>query len=82
MPVKQMVNNYELLKRLEKSEDFKLMLKRGMIPVTVISQKIYYEKYKSYCKKLKKGKAVIETSIYFKVSVRTIQYAIKNMESE
>ena len=75
------MNTYELLKKIENDNDFLWMLKKGVIPVSVLDRKVYYEAYLSELKKVDKKQAIANVSEDYKKSERTIIRAIKAMDS-
>ena len=72
---------YEYLKKIENDEFFIILLKKGLIPLSVLDRKCYYEKYLSELKKNTKTQAIANTSEDYNVTERTIRNAINFMES-
>ena len=61
--------------------DFTILLKKGLIPISVLSKKVYYEFYNKERLSNSKMQSITNTSEEFKVSERTIYSAIRFMES-
>lgn len=75
-----MVSTYELLKEIENTENFATLLKRGVIPISILNKKCYYEKYKEELKINSKVQSISNVSEDFNVSEMTVRRAIKFME--
>tara|TARA_R110002049_G_scaffold309180_1_gene518131 strand:- start:19238 stop:19471 length:234 start_codon:yes stop_codon:yes gene_type:complete len=74
-----MVNNYEIIKRLEE-ESFGLdLFRRGMLSIKLLDYKVYYERYILERKSHRKGLAITYTADEFNVSENTIRNAIDFM---
>lgn len=72
---------YKLLQEVENDNQFLWMLKKGLISLSVLDKKCYYEKYLQYLPKCGKRQAIYNASEDFNVSERTIMRAISFMES-
>jgi len=75
-----MVNRYEYLLKIENDTNFIMLLKMGLISLSVLDRKCYYEKYLQELKTNTKVQAIANTSEDYKVSERTIYNAINFME--
>lgn len=75
-----MVNRYEYLLKIENDTNFIMLLKMGLIPLSILDRKCYYEKYLQELKTNPKVQAIANTSEDYKVSERTIYNAINFME--
>lgn len=77
-----MVNNtYEYIKRVENDSDFLFLLRKGIISLSVMDKKVYYERYLLELKRKKKSDSILSTAIEFKVSTDTVRRAIYFMEN-
>jgi len=56
-------------------------IRKEVIPITTAFQKMAYETFLNYSKKMNKSDAVMETSIESDLSERSIWYIIAKMES-
>ena len=75
-----MAITYEILKRLEGTEDFMELLNKGIIPLSVFDKKVYYEFFKKEMKQTKrKAQAIANTAEEYKVSEMTIRRALNFM---
>jgi len=75
-----MENTYQFIKRIENTLDFTTMLQKGIIPLTILDKKVYYEFYINDLKKSKqKTQSVFNTAKEYNVSERTIQRALTYM---
>jgi len=74
------MNRHDLIKLVENDMTFVLMLKKGMIPLTILDRKCYYERFIEELKTNKKTQAITNASEEFNVSERTIYNAIEFME--
>jgi len=72
---------YKLLKEVENDNQFLWMLKKGIIPLSVLDKKCYYERYLQELTKVDKKQAIANASEDFNVSERTIIRAISFMEN-
>lgn len=75
-----MVNTYELIKTVENDSLFLNLLRKGLIPLSVLDRKCYYERYKLERETNNKMQSITNTAEEYKVSERTIYNAIKFME--
>lgn len=71
---------YEFILRIENNMDFAIMLKKGLLPISVLSKKVYYEYYKQERKAHPKMQSITNTSEEFGVADMTVRRAIKMME--
>ena len=75
-----MGNTYDLVKRIENSEDFLTLLKKGVLPLSLLDQKVYYEYYLNDLKKTgSKVQSVMNTAEEYRKSESTINRAIRFM---
>lgn len=72
---------YKLLQEVENDNQFLWMIKKGLIPLSVLDKKCYYERYLQELPKVGKRQAIANTSEDYNVSERTIMRAISFMES-
>lgn len=72
---------HELILKIENDSMFVIALKKGLLPLSILSKKCYYERFKDQSKRMTNGQAVINTAIHFNVTEMTIRRAIKYMES-
>lgn len=73
---------YDLIKNIEHNKDFGMLLKKGVLPISVVVKKVYYEYYKmELSRKISIADAISNTSIEYRVSTMTVRRAIKFMES-
>ncbi len=80
--MREMETTYTLIKRLEDSHDFWALIKRGIIPLTILNKKVYFEYYKNERAQSKShANAIFNTSEEYNVSESTIRRAIKEMEA-
>lgn len=77
-----------ILKENETNQLFLTLLRRGLISISILDKKVYYEYYLDQCKLLKdervkkyKIQAVQNTCEEFKISQVTVYRAINEMES-
>ena len=76
-----METTYQVIKRIENNMDFTTLLQKGLIPLTVLDKKVYYEYYMKQMKiTSEKWQSISNTSEEFCVSEMTIRRAIKFME--
>lgn len=73
-------NTHELIKEIENDTMFMLLLKKGIIPISILNYKCYYEKYLQELKTVKKVQAIANASEDYNVHENTIRNAIKFME--
>ena len=71
---------YQFIKRIENTMDFTILLKKGLIPMSLLSNKVYYEHYQQQRQRFKKMQSISNTSVEYNVSDMTIRRAIKFME--
>ncbi len=72
---------YDYIKRIENSSDFLFLLQKGIIPLSILDKKVFYERYILELRTNKKSQAITNTSIEFNKSEKTVTRAIKFMES-
>lgn len=76
-----MGTTYELIKQIENDMSFTVLLKKGVIPLTVMDKKVYYEYYIQDLQTTgNTWQSVINTSEEYNVSQMTVRRAIKFME--
>ena len=71
---------YEILNVFEDDLNFLLLLKKGVIPLSVLDKKVYYEYYLNQKKTTNKAQSITNTAEEYKVSERTIIRAIDFMD--
>ena len=76
-----MGNTYELIKQTEDEILFLNLLRKGLIPISVMDKKVYYEHYLNERKKNGKMQAITNTAEEYNVSERTIRRALEVMEN-
>ena len=77
-----MENNYNLIKRIENSQEFLLLIKKGLLPLSILDKKVYYEYFIDDFKKTNSSsQSVTNTSEEFDKSERTIFRAIQFMKA-
>ena len=74
------MNLYDTIKEIEKDPRFLRLINNGIIPLSVLSKKCYYEKYIEQRKDSKKGLAIFKTAEEYGVCEMTILRAVKLME--
>lgn len=70
------MNTHELLKFIENDMTFLNLLKRGIVPLSVLSKKVYYERYLQEIESNESLQAIENTAEEYKVSTSTIRRAI------
>jgi len=75
------MTTHELILEIENNPLFFKLLQKGLIPLSVLDRKCYYEKYIEELKINDKAQAIANTSEDFNVSERTIYNAIKLMDN-
>lgn len=75
-----MGSRYTLIKELENDPKFYGLLQKGMVALTVLDRKCYYERYLLELKTHKKAQAITNAAEEYKTSEMTIRRAIKFME--
>ncbi len=78
--MQKMETTYEVIKRIEDNLDFTTFLKKGLMPLSILSKKCYYEFYKKELLINGKMQSLTNTSEEYNVSERTVSRAIKFME--
>ena len=48
-----MEKNYALIKRIENSQEFLLLIKKGLLPLSILDKKVFYEYYMDDLKRTK-----------------------------
>ena len=71
---------YEILNVFENDLNFLNLLRKGVIPLSVLDKKVYYEYYINERKTTNKSQSITNTSEEYKVSERTIIRAINFMD--
>lgn len=74
------MTTHQLIKQAENDSLFLKLLQKGLIPLSVLDRKCYYEKYIEELKLVPKKQAIANASEDYHVSERTIIRAIKMME--
>jgi len=72
---------FDLLTTIENDKTYWLLIKKGVIPISILDRKIYYEYYTDKIRTNKKRKAIELTAIEFDVTLMTVYNAIKFMEN-
>lgn len=76
-----MGSRYEIIKDLENDPIFFMLLKKGMIALSVTTKKVYYEHYANdLISTRNKWQSIINTSLEYNVSESSVRRAIKYME--
>jgi len=76
-----MERNYELIKRIENSTEFLSLIKKGLLPLSILDKKVYYEYFLNDFEKTNlKSESLRNTSEEFDKCERTIIRAIEFME--
>ena len=70
---------YELIKKIENDSDFILLLQKGIIPLSILNKKCYYEKYLQQLNDCSNLQAIRKTADNYNVSEMTIRRAIDFM---
>ena len=76
-----MGTRHQLILELENDPKFYGLLQKGMISLSVLDKKCFYERYLQELQTQKKSQAIANASEEYKVSEMTIRRAIKFMES-
>ena len=76
-----MGNTYELIKKSEDDILFLHLLKKGLIPISVLDKKVYYERFLKERGFNSKAQAITNTAEEYNVSERTIRRAIAFMKN-
>lgn len=76
-----MVTTYEYLRSIENEETFVTLLNKGLIPLSVLSWKVYYERFMQELEMTDhKAQAITNTADEYNCCENTIRRAIKFME--
>ena len=75
-----MGNRYELITKIQSDILFLKLLKKGLLPLSVLDRKVYYEYFLNEFKTNKRWQAITNTADEFNVCESTIRRAIKYME--
>lgn len=75
------MTTYALIKEIENNPLFFKLLQKGLIPLSILDRKCYYEKYLEEVKINTRVQSISNTSEDFKVHENTIRNAIKMMEN-
>ena len=76
-----MDTTYNLIKKIENDSLFIILLKKGLIPLSILDRKCYYERYLLERNTNGKLQSITNTADEYNVSERTIYNAIKLMEN-
>ena len=76
-----MDTTYNLIKKIENDSLFIILLKKGLIPLSILDRKCYYERYILERNTNGKLQSITNTADEYNVSERTIYNAIKLMEN-
>jgi len=76
-----MGKTYDYLLKIENDPNFLTFLQKGIISLSILNKKVYYEKYKFYLKNNTNHQAIANASEDFGVSEMTIRRAIYFMEN-
>lgn len=71
---------YQFIKRIENTMDFMILLKKGLIPLSILTKKVYYEFYNKERLTQSRMQSIRKTTDEYNVSEMTIYRAIKFME--
>ena len=74
-----MESTYDVIKRIEDNLDFTIFLKKGLIPISILTKKVVYEFYMSERKTNSKMQSISNTSEEYKISEKTVYNAINFM---
>ena len=74
------MNRYELIQQLENNPNFYELFKHGLLDLSILNRKCYYEKYLQELTCNKKSQAITNAAEEYKVSDSTIYKTIKFME--
>lgn len=72
---------YKLLQKLENNSDFLFLLNKGIIPLSVLDKKCYYERYLKELKYYKRTKAIERVADEYNISEMTVRRAVNFMET-
>ena len=76
-----MENRYQLIRRLESSAEFLPLLNKGILPLSILDRKVYYEHFLNDLKtSTSKTESIRNTSEEFDKCEKTVERAIKFME--
>lgn len=75
------MTTYNLITEIETNPLFFKLLQKGLIPLSILDRKCYYEKYLEEIKVNNKVQAISNTSEDFNVHENTVRNAIKMMEN-
>lgn len=76
-----MGSRYKLIQDLENDPRFYGLLQKGIIALTVLDRKCYYERFLLELQTNKKSQAITNAAEEYKTSEMTIRRAIKYMEN-
>lgn len=74
------MNLHELIKQIDNDSRFIKLIQLGVISLSVIDKKVYYERYLQERTKHKNMQAIENVSIEYNISTDTVRRAIKYME--
>lgn len=75
------METYKLIKKIENDNYFLSLLQKGIVSISILTKKVYYEAYLSEVKKVNKTQAISNVAEDYKVSDMSIRRAINFMES-
>jgi len=70
---------YDYLKQVENDMTFLMLIKKGIIPLSILDKKVYYERYLYERKTHDASQAITNVTEEYHVSERTVYRAIKLM---
>ena len=76
-----MVTTYQYLLQIENENRFLDLIQKGIISLSVLDKKVYYERYKQYLQSNSNFQSIVNASEDFNVHENTIRNAIKFMEN-
>lgn len=76
-----MGSRYDLIKQIESNTIFISLIKKGLLPTTILDRKVYYEFYLNQRKQYNNSQSIYNTAEEYRVSERTIRRAVKFMAS-
>jgi indole-3-glycerol phosphate synthase len=75
------METYKLIQKIENDNYFLSLLQKGIVSISILTKKVYYEAYLSEVKKVNKTQAISNVAEDYKVSDMSIRRAINFMES-
>lgn len=70
---------HDYLLQIENDMSFLILLKKGIIPISILDKKVYYERYLYEFKTNKKTQAITNVAEEYSISEMTVRRAIKLM---